>query len=116
MKRPDKSVCKTPEENAEVFKEHFEKLFSRLPNYDVSVLEMLDQLTPAEDLDHPPTDEEIHLAIKNLRNTGPGDSGICAQVYKCLSGSVDPYSRMKQMILHFWETGEIFQLNGRLVF
>ena len=60
MKRPDKSVCKTPEENAEVFKEHFEKLFSRSPNYDVSVLEMLDQLTPAEDLDHPPTDEEIH--------------------------------------------------------
>ena len=107
MKRPDKSVCKTPEENAEVFKEHFEKLFSRLPNYDVSVLEMLDQLTPVEDLDHPPTDEEIHLAIKNLRNTGPGESGICAQVYKCLSGSVDSYNRMKQMILHFWETGEI---------
>ena len=68
---------------------------------------MLDQLTPAEDLDHPPTDEEIHLAIKNLRNTGPGESGICAQVYKCLSGSVDSYNRMKQMILHFWETGEI---------
>ena len=44
MKRPDKSVCKTPEENAEVFKEHFEKLFSRSPNYDVSVLEMLDHI------------------------------------------------------------------------
>ena len=71
MKRLNKSVCKTPKENAQVFKEHFEKLFSRSTNYDESVLEMLYQLTPAEDLDHPPTDEEIHLAIKNLRNTGP---------------------------------------------
>ena len=77
MRKPDKSVCKSPEENAAVFKEHFEKLFSREPEYDETVLEMLDQLTPAEGLDHPPTDKEIYDAIKTLRNTGPRESGIC---------------------------------------
>ena len=105
MRKPDKSVCKSPEENAAVFKEQFEKLFNREPEYDETVLEMLDQLTPAEGLDHPPTDKEIYDAIKTLRNTGPGESGICAQVYKCLSGSEESFRRLKQMVLHFWETG-----------
>ena len=61
MRKPDRSFCKSPEENAAVFKEHFDKMFSKEPEYDESVLEMLDQLTPAEGLEHPPTDEDTMM-------------------------------------------------------
>ena len=69
------------------------KLFSREPECDETVLEILDQLTPAEGLAHPPTDKEIYDAIKTLRNTG--ESGICTQLYKCLSGSGESFRRLK---------------------
>ena len=59
IRKPDNSVLKSPEEKAAVFKEHFDKLFSREPENDETVLEMLDQVIPAEGLDHPPTDKEI---------------------------------------------------------
>ena len=41
MKKPDGSVCKTPAENAEVFRNHFSQLYGRVPTYDEQVLEML---------------------------------------------------------------------------
>ena len=67
-------------ENAAVFEEHFDKLFSGEPEYEEKVLEMLNQLTPAKGIDSPPTEEEIYV-IKTLRNTGPGESGISVGRY-----------------------------------
>ena len=69
MKKPDGSICTTPEENAEVFKNHFADLFGRPPAFDASVLDLLDQYETAEGLDHTPSDEEIEEAVTNLRNT-----------------------------------------------
>ena len=107
MKRPDKSVCKTPEENAEVFREHFDQLFCRQPEYDVTVLELLDQLPTVEDVDHAPTDEEIRDAVHLLRNSGPGESGLCAPAYKCLLESEETFAILRQIVLQFWETEEV---------
>ena len=105
MKKTDGSACQTPEENAEVFRNHFHQLFSREPDYDASVLDLLDQQPVVKGLDGNPTEEEIKEAINHLRNTAPGDSGLCAQAYKCLMKNGETFTIIKGMVLDFWRTG-----------
>ena len=62
MKRPDGTICKTPEENAQVFYKHFEVLYGRIPSYDNAVLDILEQDPVVNSCDKPPSDEEIKLA------------------------------------------------------
>ena len=102
MKKSDGTVCTTPEENAEVFRKHFEKLYGRQPEYDPTVLDNLPQQPVANDCDHLPTDEEIHKAVLLLKNTGPGDTGICAPVWKCLLESDETFDLIKQFVVSFW--------------
>ena len=45
IRKADVSLCKTPKENAEVFRVHFEKLFSKTLIYDPLVLEDCDAPT-----------------------------------------------------------------------
>ena len=50
MKKPGGSLCETPEENAEVFRAHFEALYSSIPNTDESVLDHVKPISiPAND-------------------------------------------------------------------
>ena len=85
MKKPDGSTCQTPEENAEVFRAHFETLYGRTPDFDCSVLDMLQQQEVVNGCDEMPSDDEIRTAAtQKLRDSGPGDSGLCAQAWKCL--------------------------------
>ena len=84
MQKEDGTLATTPEENAEVFVKHFDKLYNRHPEFDDTVLDLLDQHPIAADCDHPPTDEEIQKAISALKNA-PGDSGICPPIWKALS-------------------------------
>ena len=51
------SRCKINEENAQVFREHFKKLYERVPVYDRSVLELLQREPVISGFDHPPTDD-----------------------------------------------------------
>ena len=44
MTKEDGSKAQNSEENAEVFRVHFEKLYSRTPNYDPSCIDCLNQL------------------------------------------------------------------------
>ena len=80
MKKPDGSTCKTPEENAEVFRSHFTDLFGRQPQYDATVLNLIDQRDTVEGLDHMPSDEEIKEVVNNLRNSAPGESDQLLQL------------------------------------
>ena len=107
MKKADGSLCKTPEENAEVFRVHFEKLFSKTPSYDPTVLEDLPQKPVVEDCDAPPTDEEIAKAVKQLKNSGPGESGVNAKVWKCLLKSPETYALIKKFVMNFWMDEEV---------
>ena len=104
MKRPDGTTCVTPEENAEVFRVHFEKLYGRTATYDASVLDNLPQHPEATEGDHAPTDEDIKFAVGKLRNTGPGDSGICPPAWKALLSSNESFQLLKCIIVDFWET------------
>ena len=103
MQKEDGTLATTPEENAEVFVKHFDKLYNRQPEFDESVLDLLDQHPIAADCDHPPTDEEIQKAISALKNA-PGDSGICPPIWKALAGSEETFNLLRPIILHFWET------------
>jgi hypothetical protein len=102
MKKSDGTVCTTPEENAEVFRKHFEQLYGRKPEYDPTVLDDLPQHPVANDCDHLPTDDEIRKAVMLLKNTGPGDTGICASVWKCLLDSEETFDLIKQFVMSFW--------------
>ena len=81
--KKDGTLATTPEENAEVFVKHFDKLYNRHPEFDDTVLDLLDQHPIAADCDHPPTDEEIQKEISALKNA-PGDSGICPPIWKAI--------------------------------
>ena len=106
MKKKDGSLCKTPEENAEVFREHFEKLYGRKPEYDPTVLDDLPQ-HPVSDCDEAPTNEEISKAVQKLKNSGPGESGISAHVWKCLEKSPDTFPLIKKFVRSFWTKEEL---------
>jgi len=43
MTKTDGSKCKTAEENAEVFRAHFQQLYDRHPVFDPTVIELLAQ-------------------------------------------------------------------------
>ena len=117
MKKPVRTVCKTPEENAMVFRDHFQLLYGRQPAFDASVLEELSQhpvVLELLNLEHTPDDEEITKATRKLEDKGPGDPGICPQVWKALIEHEETFAILKSIVVDFceneipsdeWETG-----------
>ena len=101
---PDGSKCQTPAENADVFRMHFDSLYGRTANFDPSVIDLLKQHPVVDNCDHVPTDDEIRTATRKLRDSGPGDSGLCAQTWKCLLKSEETFSVLKHVVHMFWET------------
>ena len=104
MKKEDGTLCETAEENAEVFRSHFEKLYGQPPVYDRSVIDLIPQRPVVSGLDHPPDDEELITSISLLKDNAPGDSGIPAKVWKTLSEYEETFDVLKFIILDFWET------------
>ena len=103
MKRGDGSLCTTPEENASVFKEHFQQLYERNATFDPSVLELLPQTVERTGFDHPPSDEEIRSATLDLKNKAPWESGIMAQLWKSILDCPDLFRLLKIIVMQFWE-------------
>ena len=87
MPKEDVTKCKSSEENAQVFKEHFKKLYERVPIYDSSVLELLQQEPVISGVDHLPTDEEILKVMNSLKNNAPGESGFTSQMFKAIASN-----------------------------
>ena len=103
MKKPDGSMCQTPEENADVFFNHFKSLFDQEGSYDPRVLDELPQHPIHEGYDHLPTDEEIRNAILKLKNNAPGESSVISQPLKALNHP-DTFVILKRIVLNFWST------------
>ena len=53
MKKHDGSKCVSAEENAEVFRQHFHKLYEREPVFDPMVIDLLESQPVFDGLDHP---------------------------------------------------------------
>ena len=102
MKKPDGSKCVNAEENAEVFREHFHKLYEREPTYDPTVIELLEKQPVFEVLDHPPTDVDIIKATQSLKNNAPGESGLTPLMFKSLIEVPETFALLKGVIIDFW--------------
>ena len=103
MRKEDGTGCKSSEENAQVFKEHFKKLCKCVPIYDRSVLELLQQKPVINGVDHPPTDEEVLKAVNSLKSNAPGESGLTSQMFKAIVSNNQTFQLLRSIILDFWE-------------
>ena len=109
MWKEDGTRCKSSEENAQVFKEHFKNIYERVPICDRSVLELLPQEPVISGVDHPTTDEEILKAVNSLKNNPPGESGLTFQMFKAIVSSNQTFQLLRSIILDFWGNELRFQ-------
>jgi len=107
MKKPDSTLCSTPQENATVFYEHFNHLYNREENFDAGVFVSIPYHDIVQGYDHEPTDEEIRKAIQKLRNTSPGNSGIQPQIWKCLIDHPATGPMLTNIVRSFWRTENV---------
>ena len=107
MKQRDGTLASTPEENAQVFADHFKGLYERVPTFDSSVLDLVKQREIAVGLDHKPTDKEIRMALGKLRDSGPGESGLVARLWKSLGTTEEGFALIRHMVHRFWESEEM---------
>ena len=79
MRKPDGSLAASPEENATVYAGHFEQLYGRVPTFDPSVLDLVQQGVDGQwpgsiiHLQHDRTAESVSLVpsiIDIIRNKG----------------------------------------------
>ena len=103
MTKEDGSKCKNPQENAEVFKTHFQKLYGRTPHFDESVVDLIEQKPILNDLHRTPSEEEILVATNHLKNKSPGESGLNPQMFKVLVTDNLTFRILKDVIVDFWE-------------
>ncbi len=69
------------------WKEHFSQLLNRPSSVDQSALDQIPQNRTIEQLDVPPSIEEVQKAIKQMSaGKAPGKDGIPTEVYKALNG------------------------------
>ena len=102
MTKDNGTKCTSSAENAEVFRAHFEKLYGRQPAFDASVLDLLVQQPIITGCDHLPTDEQVEKAMKKLKNSAPGDSGLAAQAWKALAENRITFGIVKSIVVDFW--------------
>lgn len=103
MKKEDGTMCATPEENAGVFRRHFEALYKREPNFDAEVLDSLEQRVETGSGDMP-SEEEIDKAIGKLKKTTPGISGLSSELFKALLAEKESAALLRKTVTDFWET------------
>jgi len=63
MTKTHSSKCKMTEENAEVFRAHFQQLYDRHPAFEPTIIELLAQAPIIAECDRRPNDEEIKKAV-----------------------------------------------------
>ena len=78
-----KRLLKNEDEILQRWAEHFRQLLNHINPTDPTVLQELPDLTPAAQLDEPPSFQEVFQAVKHLKNKkAPGEDCIPAEIYK----------------------------------
>ena len=104
MRKADGSRCSSPRENADVFKEHFSKLYARQPRFDATIIESIDQLPIRYVLADMPPDVEIKRAVRQLNNSAAGASELRAEMWKAISNNPETFPYLRQIVRDFWQT------------
>eukprot|EP00111_Clytia_hemisphaerica_P012582 TCONS_00036975-protein len=103
MTKPNGTKCTSSEENAEVFKNHFEKLYNNQATFNPEVLTFLDQCPILTQCEQRPTDIDIKKALHRLKNKAPGDSGITPLMLKSCIHNQQCFVLLRDIILEVWD-------------
>ena len=103
MKKEDGSKCVSSEENAEVFRIHFSKLYNREESYDPSILSSITPCLLDDDFSQTPNVDEIRKAVLRLKNKAPGASGLTAPMFKSLTEDELCFDYFVKIIVDIWE-------------
>ena len=104
VKKSDGTIGKNGEENAEVFRSHFDLLFDRQPEFNLDAASWFEQSPILLEYDDPPDDEEIKKAVLKLKDKAPGNSGLLPRFWKALLDDEVTFDILKQIILDFWRS------------
>ena len=89
--------------------EHYQELYSRETTVTDRAIENTESLPVMEELDTPPTVEELSIAINSLANNkAPGKDGIPAEIIKAGKQSC-LLSHLHELLLQCWEEGNVPQ-------
>ena len=100
MMKSDGTKCITTEENAEVFRIHFEKLFDRMSEYTRN-FDTIPQVNAVQEYNEVPDDEEIEKVCRSLKDKAPGESGLLSQLWKTFFTEDSTFQILKSLILDF---------------
>ena len=103
MTKEDGTKCVTSEENSEVFRVHFDKLFDRVPDCSKD-FDSLPQLSTSVEIPDVPYNKEIADACRSLKNKAPGESGLKPQLWKAMLTDDRTFHLLKSLVLDFWNS------------
>ena len=87
--------------------EHYQELYSRDNRVTSEAIESTDQLPVLEELDNPPSVEELGKAIDSLASgKAPGNDGIPPEVIKAVKKTALLH-HLHQLLLQCWEVGTV---------
>ena len=98
--------CATDEENAGVFARHFNKVYNINSSFDFSALDLVEQRPINYDLNKPPSEEEVLVALTRMSNRkAAGDDNIPPEYYKSLARCEKGLELLMECLLDFWSSG-----------
>jgi Reverse transcriptase (RNA-dependent DNA polymerase)/Endonuclease-reverse transcriptase len=101
MKKSNGKYATSDTENAEVFQQHFEKLYNMERTYDQSIIEEIPPNPTKETLDNQPTFKEIKKALTKMQyEKSLGPNGIPTEAFKNLQGK--PLHKFVKIIQNYW--------------
>ena len=108
VKKENGQMAHTPEENAEVFQTFFNDLFSNDSISDTSKQEyMLMEQVPVDREWGPPTMWEMEKALKKMKHTAAGNSGIPSSVWQACATDETLKQSMLKVMINCWENEEV---------
>ena len=106
LRKEDGSPCKSANECNEQWRRHFEKVLNVTSSFDADAVESVEQQPVHEDLDHPPTAEEIEEAVSALKsNKAGGRNELTPELVKLVCTVFDNY--VLDLFQSVWEAKKV---------
>ena len=103
FKKPDGTPCITGQENGEVVKNHFQKVYNINPSVDFSAINSLVQRPLKPELDNTFTDEEFRKALHAAsKDKAAGDCQVPAKFWQALDGDPSTACLLRKFVDRFW--------------
>jgi len=105
FRAPDGGLCVGDAANAEAARAHFDDVYNRKTDVDLSVLELLRQREVMPVLADEPGRAEVrgHL-LKAKKGKSPGESGIAVECFQALADDEETLTLVHETILDFWRS------------